>query len=430
MIGELIVLYLHQNPYQNGLICEQRLCKQFIPVSVNFSGTQPSPKITLADDKIAAQSAWKYFERNWNSHTGFVNSVDGYTWTTLWDQGSAIMGIHAGYQLGLVPKARFNQMVKRLLLTLEKLPLPATRLPNKAYSTTTAQMRRLNNTSDPHGISGWSALDMARFLMGLYILRTHYPEYTQRVERIVSRWDLKKLVKDGWLYGGVPDTKGHIRYLQEGRLGYEQYAANSLKLWNLEASNALYNPPVKAINLDGISFQVDERNLKNSGASNYLTNDPYLLWGLELGWNEAVKPQVESLLKIQEQRYNRTGILTAVNEDSIDRHPYFLYYSIFNNGKMWLPITPTGKAYPNLRFTSTKAAFGWNALIPEHPYTIKLRDTAQKLTTKNRGYFAGKYENPKLGNNTAVDVNTNAIILESLLYKARNATPLQLNTGN
>ncbi|BAZ09338.1 hypothetical protein NIES4071_11460 [Calothrix sp. NIES-4071] len=289
-------------------------------------------------------------------------------------------------------------------------------------------MRRLNNTPDVKGVSGWSALDMSRFLLALHILRSHYPEYTQRVEGIVKKWDIAKLVKDGWLDGGH-NIGGNILRLQEGRFGYEQYAANILKLWNIEATQALHNPPVKTIKLDGVSFQVDKRNLKNSGASNYLTADPYLLRGLELGLPETIKPQVNNLLEIQMQRYNRTGILTAVNEDSINRYPYFLYYSVIANDKAWTPITSTGKAYPHLRFISTKACFAWNALKPEHPYTKKLRSSVENSISKNRGYYAGKYENPKLGNNTAVDINTNAIILESLLYTARNQKPLVSKVG-
>ncbi|NDJ25342.1 DUF3131 domain-containing protein [Nostoc sp. B(2019)] len=77
-----------------------------------------------------------------------------------------------------------------------------------------------------------------------------------------------------------------------------------------------------------------------------------------------------------------------------------------------------------LRFVSTKAAFSWFALMPNDPYTKTLRDFAQNLADKNRGYLSGRYENHKLGVNASVDVNTNAIVLESLLYKARGRHPL------
>lgn len=387
--------------------------------------TTSLPRFTQEADQIAAKRAWKYFERNWNPQTGLVNSGDNLPWTTWWDQGSALLGIHAAYQLGLLPKDVFQKRMNTLLETLEKLPLPATGLPNKAYSTRTAQMRQLNDTPDPKGRSGWSALDMARFLLALHVMRSHYPEYSDPINRIVARWNLSKLVKDGWLNGAIPRA-GKLLEVQEGRLGYEQYAAQSLKLWDIQATNALSNPPVKTVQVDGITLQVDRRNLKSSGATNYLTNDPYLLWGLEMGWNDAVKSQVQNLFKVQLQRFNSTGILTAVNEDSLDRPPYFLYYSVYSNGQYWQAVNTSGKAYPKLRFVSTKAAFSWFALMPDDPYTKRLRDFAQNLSDKNRGYFSGRYENSQLGVNASVDINTNAIVLESLLYQARGRHPLIL----
>ncbi|WP_292752790.1 DUF3131 domain-containing protein [Nostoc sp. NMS4] len=385
--------------------------------------TTSLPQLTQEADQIAASRAWKYFERNWNPQTGLVNSVDNLPWTTWWDQGSALLGIHAARQLGLLSQEMFQQRMNVLLETLEKLPLPATNLPNKAYSTRTVQMRHLNDTPDPKGTSGWSALDLARFLLGLHVMRSHYPEYSDRINHIVARWHLSKLVKHGWLNGAIPRA-GRLIEVQEGRLGYEQYAAHSLKLWNIQATNALSNPPIKTVEIDDITLTIDERNFKNSGASNYLTNDPYLLWGLEMGWNDTVKPQVRNLLKVQQQRFKRTGILTAVNEDSLDRPPYFLYYSVYSNGQAWQAVNTTGKAYPQLRFVSTKAAFSWFALMPDEPYTKMLRDFAQNLSDKNHGYLSGRYENSRLGVNASFDVNTNAIILESLLYKARGRKPL------
>jgi hypothetical protein len=389
----------------------------------------PSPSRLTQADQIVAQTAWKYFERNWNSRTGLVNSGDNYPWTTWWDQGSALLGIHAARQLGLLSKDVFEQRMQTLLNTLEKLPLPETGLPNKAYSTNTAEMRQLNNQPDPKGISGWSALDMARFLLGLHTMRSHYPEYSDRINRIVSRWQLSKLVKDGWLNGGITGTNGKILEVQEGRLGYEQYAAHSLKLWNIQATNALFNPPIKKVQVDGITLQVDQRNLKNSQATNYLTNDPYLLWGLELGWTDDVKPQVQNLLKLQLQRFQRTGIITVVNEDSLDRPPYFLYYSVYSNGQPWQVVNSRGKPYPQLRFVSTKAAFSWLALMPNEPYPQKLRNFVQNLFKQSHGFFSGRYENSQLGVNTSIDVNTNAIILESLLYQATGRKPIALG-GN
>jgi hypothetical protein len=383
------------------------------------ANTTASPAVTprqlTETEQIAAQRAWQYFDRNWNPQTGLVNPVDNYPWATLWDMGSTILGIHAARQLGLIEPERFSAMSERLLQTLETLPVPATGLPNKIYNTRTGQMQ---------GSQGWSALDMARFLLSLHVLRSHYPEYRDRINRIVANWDISKLEKDGWLYGNIPSANQPVRLFQEGRLGYEQYAASSLQLWGIEAENALHNPPVRSVEVDGIPLQVDRRNLENSGATNYLTSDPYLLWGLELGWPDSVKAQVENLLKVQAKRFERTGILTAVNEDSLDRTPHFLYYTVYANGEPWRIVNSQGQAYPQFRFLSTKAAFAWQALMPEDAYTNLLQESVYNLAEPNRGYLTGRYENPQLGNNAVFNVNTNAVILESLLYQVRGGRPL------
>ncbi len=403
----------------------QSTAHQVVPKPPAIKPKIPEANQSLKDlDRVSAQIAWKYFERNLVKKTGLVNSSDQYNWTTWWDQGSAILGIHAARQLGLISSDRFNQWAKTFLSTLETMPLPSTKLPNKAYSTTTAKMRKLNDKPDPQGLSGWSGLDTSRLMVGLYVLRTKYPEYADRVNKLVARWDLQKLVKNGLIYGGIPAQKGGVNYFQEGRLGYEQYAARSLQLWNLQATEALEKPPVETVLVDGIPLQVDRRNLKNSGATNYLTNDPYLFWGLELGWTDAVKPQVQNLLKVQAQRFQRTGILTAVNEDSIRKPPYFIYYSVYANGKNWEAIADGNRSYPQYKFASTKAAFGWSFLMPEDVYAQKLRATFQNISHPKKGYFTGLYENPKLGKNDAVDINTNAAILEGLLYRSRGNRPI------
>ncbi|WP_439566173.1 DUF3131 domain-containing protein, partial [Gloeocapsopsis crepidinum] len=144
------------------------------------------------------------------------------------------------------------------------------------------------------------------------------------------------------------------------------------------------------------------------------------------GWSDAVKPQVNKLLQLQAQRFQRTGNLTAVNEDSLDRPPYFLYYSVYADDQPWHVTDTRGRAYPQLRFLSTKAAFAWFALVPNDPYAKKLRNFVQNLADQNRGYLSGRYEQRQLGVNRSIDINTNAIVLESLLYQARGQRPLVL----
>lgn len=395
------------------------------PPSPPSSPSPPSPvsKLTISpQDRESAQIAWQYFLRNNNPSTGFTNAVEDYPWVTLWDLGSHFFALHCAYQLDLITSSEFTTMMDKSLQSLSALPLsPITKLPNKAYSTISGKMVTLNNKPDPKGQTGWSVLDLARLMISLRVIYNHYPNYQGKIDAILKRWQLSKIVKDGWLMGGRIH-RGKLILVQEGRLGYEQYAAHALKLWGISANQALFNPPIKTEVIEGVKIAVDQRNFANSNASNYLTNDPFLLWGMEMGWEKPTTPTIEQLLTVQKNRYNRTKILTAVNEDSLDRPPYFLYYSIYADGKTWT-ATNNRKPYPQYRSLSTKAAFAWNALKPNDSYTQKLREKVENLKDKSKGYFAGRFENPSLGVNKSLNINTNAVILESLLYKIRQ-TPL------
>ena len=90
---------------------------------------------------------------------------------------------------------------------------------------------------------------------------------------------------------------------------------------------------------------------------------------------------------MQKQRFKQTGILTAVNEDSLDRAPHFLYYSVYANGKPWSAISSGGRAFPHMKFLSSKAAFGWSALMADDPYGASLREAVQSLAEPQRGYL-------------------------------------------
>ncbi|NER83523.1 MAG: DUF3131 domain-containing protein, partial [Leptolyngbya sp. SIO1D8] len=86
--------------------------------------------------------------------------------------------------------------------------------------------------------------------------------------------------------------------------------------------------------------------------------------------------------------------------------------------------TVRGDNHPELRFLSTKAAFAWGSLFPNNDYCQSLKQSVQNLADVQRGYLSGRYEDADLGPNRAINVNTNAIILESLLYQLQGDRPL------
>jgi hypothetical protein len=218
------------------------------------------------------------------------------------------------------------------------------------------------------------------------------------------------------MYGAALDNKGKTEYPQEGRLGYEEYAAKSFNLMGADVSTALrYTDFLKFVEIEGISVATDSRDPLQYGAHNYVVSEPYILDGIEFGWDHLSQELAWRVYQAQEKRFASTGILTAVSEDNIDQAPYFVYNTVFTSGKPWNAITEKGEDASQFKTLSTKAAFGWHALY-ETDYTRQLVEKAATLADPERGWYSGVYEVSGQPNK-AITANTNGIVLEALAYK-------------
>lgn len=364
-------------------------------------------------EKAWARTAWRYFENNTDPATGLVNSVDKYQATTMWDTASSLLALIAAERLGLVGKKEFDERMSRALASLGKLPLHGQALPNKSYSTSSLAMVDYTGKPAPDGI-GWSAIDIARLLVPISTIAWNYPQHAEAAGKVVARWDTRQLVRDGALSGMSVDNS-KTTAVQEGRLGYEQYAAKATALMGVFAPSAMnYERQLAYVDVYGIAVPRDRREAASFGAHNYVLSEPYVLDGLELGWDNISREFAWRVYRAQEERHRRTGQLTAVTEDHIDRAPYFVYNTVYSDGKTWLTLTDTGEEVANARSMSVKAAFGWHALY-RTPYTTQLVEALATANDPQRGWYAGIYEADKAVNK-ALTANTNAVVLESLSY--------------
>lgn len=376
--------------------------------------TLPPQRELTAQEMEWARTAWRYFENNTIPETGMVNSVDGYTASTMWDTSSYLMGLISAYKLGIVDTAEFNSRISKVLISMTNMPLFDGKLPNKSYNTVTMDMVDYTNQATDKGI-GWSALDIGRVLVPLNILVWQYPQHNAAVKDLINAWDFKAMLKDGTMYGALYEH-GETQMLQEGRLGYEEYASKSLNLMGLDVSSAIrYNDYMKLVNIMGVNVATDNRSPDIFTALNYVVSEPYILDGIEFGWDHNSYELSYRVFKAQEERYNRTGILTAVSEDNLDREPYFIYNTVFTDGKAWNTITEEGVSMPHLKTLSTKAVIGWH-MVYENDYTRKLIEKLPQLFNEDKGWYSGLYE--VTGEvNKAITCNSNGIILEALAYK-------------
>jgi hypothetical protein len=360
------------------------------------------------EDQQLARSAWTYFEKN-RLPTGLVSSAADFPATTMWDVASQLAGMVAARELNLLSPQEFDTWMNQALTSLAKLPLYKNELPNKAYNAKTLIPVDYGKLDNPKEI-GFSALDLGRLARWLDIIAARYPQHAQAAKAVTARWQTKRLVKDGSLMG--TDTRtGKESWHQEGRLGYEQYAAYGLEKIGVSASNALdVKAQTQFVDVMGVSVPADKRTTYH----NYVTSEPYILDGLESGFKALPADYAATLLQAQQRRYQQTNKLTAWSEDNLDREPWFVYNCIFVDGQPWKTLDSSGKDASGSRGSSIKAAVGWHVLF-RTVYTEKVHKGMRWLADPNRGVFAGFYEETQQPNR-ALTVNTNGIVLEALLY--------------
>ena len=402
------------------------------PKAVQAEGVNACGVITnplTAEEQQHARIAWQYFVNNYQKDTGFVNSTGGYPSGTLWDMGNYLMALNAVRWMNIIDQKEFDNRLNKFLTTLGNLKLIENSLPNKVYNAATGQMTDYGNKPIDKGI-GWSALDIARLLAAFRGIQTCNPQYTNWIKSVVDRWALKRTIKDGQLYGAVVMPDGKLLEVQEGRLGYEEYAARCFELWGFSAPKAVSFEPFQMVSIYGVPVPADTRSYQDTNANNYVVSESYLLDGIEFGFlGSQMQDYAARVFEVQKRRFEATGQLTAVSEDNIDGPPYFLYNTIFSNGQAWATITEKNELTPAKRTISTKAAYGWRYIYPQSDYAKKLFEVAKGLINPDKGgFYAGLYEETKLPNKSMTG-NTNGLIIEILYYKARGNQPLVATKG-
>ena len=378
----------------------------------------------------AAKVAWRYFEKFTQPTTGLANSVGNFPSTTMWDTASYISGLVAAYELCLIEKPEFDDRIFRLLTTIKGLKLFRGEMPNKVYHTKTGA--QVDYTNKP-GEVGFSALDIGRFLVWMRILKNRYSYLANTIDSVLLKWDFSNIVSpEGLLVGAYinKETKETV-YAQEGRLGYEEYAAKGFALWGYRPLLAHRAEPFLTASIFGVAVPYDGRDPRIFFSQNYVVTESYMLDGLELGFDMPHDDSsadrlytdgwraefADRIYLVQEQRFAQTGFLTARSEHNVKGPPYFTYDTIFSDGYPWNTVTPRGDYSPDHAAVAAKAAMGlWS--LWDTPYTDELFEAIVELYDPENGMYEGLYEGGQ-GKIEIYTANNNGIILASLLHKVQ-----------
>lgn len=370
-------------------------------------------------DLEMAKIAWKYFENNYQEETGLVNAVNKFKSTTLWDTGSALAATIAAYDFSLIEKKDFDDRIVGLLKSLATMKLFNGEAPNKVYNTQTLEMVDYANKPVENGI-GVSALDMARLMSWLNTLSCMHPKFKPSISKVLSRWDYRRIIQEEMMWSMARDKKNPdlIKVLQEGRLGYEQYAAKIFDKFGFDVDVAASYENEFRGNIDilGVNIAYDNRDPREYHANNYVVTESYTMDAMESGQDDENTSLLRNIFEVQKRRWEQTGIVTAISEDNINQAPWFLYNTIFNAGLPWQTTNSSDVAYDHLKTISTKAAISMAALFPEEEYSRVLGTAIESAYDPEIGWYSGVYENGA-GYNTVVTANTNGVIMQSLMYK-------------
>ena len=360
----------------------------------------------------AARAAWALIDRHYYPSTGLVSAQPTWAYPTVWDIASTLAAYYSARGLGLLSDAEYKKRAQLLLATMQKGRLYNGIAYGRNYDAKTGELVGPDQKPHANG-TGYSAIDVGRLLVVLGIVAKNDPELADAARAVAMRIDTKRALKDGYLVGTeLSKTSGQPSVYQEGRLGYEQYAASGFALWNMRPAGALdVKTNAAKAEVLGIPVTADKRGLDR------LTSEPFILHGLELGWDAQMRELAWQTLSAQAARYAKTGQVTIASEDAINKAPhYFYYYCVYCSGKPFVinVHSPTVQL-SEPRWISTKAAYAWHALLPSK-YTWTAIDAVRPALDAQKGWASGVFEGSGKSTET-FSLNTAAVILEAALYR-------------
>jgi hypothetical protein len=384
---------------------------------VRFAKIEPQAIRTSAalDEKQIgyARTAWQFFANTTDAATGLTGSVDKFPSTTMWETGSQLVAVISAERIGLIDSADAHLRIGHVLSSLTKLQLFEGNIPNKAYDIRSLKMVTYDNKPTDIGL-GWSAMDIGRLLSALAIVQHAYPDFSPAIAALLSGWDLSRVTQKGELFGATM-VDGKLHENQEGRIGYEQYAAKGMQLFGLDVTGAIdISDTLSVQDVQGLPIPVDSRLNRNKVRA-FTTSESYLLDGLEFGFDWRSLVFASEVYRAQELRFAKTGKLTAVSEGHLNVKPYFAYATVWGGGEPWAVLTSQGERIDNRRTLSTKAAFGWDALFATD-YTRKLVAAVAPFAVAGKGWPEGIYEESGEVNDSDT-ANTNSLVLAALAYQ-------------
>jgi hypothetical protein len=344
----------------------------------------------------------------------------GYPFATQWDFGSYVQATIAAHRLKIIDQPTFETTINTILKFLAKssYPFRGVRLPD---------VERGLGKDKPKG-RGFDSADTGRLLIALRGLENYAPK-TFPTKKLVASWGLQSIIVDGVLNGV---SNGNLVAIPHN--SYSHYARQGYLAWGLDVAPIYEDLP---LDMDGSVRLIDL-----VASRGRIATEPTVTEEIEVGGTPHSRLIADVLYGAQIKRYQKTGILTCISEGPIDGPPYFTYpgYQITPDGGEFVvdgrnleQKQVLDKLGDKWRMVSTKGCYLWHAARPG-AYSDLLLEHARIARIEGLGFASGIHETD--GTATALtDVNTNALILESIAFvlggrKALKTVDAQVQAAN
>lgn len=369
-----------------------------------------------------ARAAWEFFARKTRAIPGMVpaniwseggNNYGSYDIATMWDTGSIILATLSARTIGLIDEREFSTRINGIRTFLQQATYKhrSAALPNFRS--------RVDNASAVE--RGYDATDTGRLYVALSVLDKATGGRFE-AKKVLAGWNVAQTVKDGKIH----DVKGG----QMSPAQYYIYRYYVSRGYNLAS---VAHDPVYAGASPDSSAEARAAFVAELAGIGPISTEPSIIEELELGRTPVTNVIAEELDRAQRRRYEETKKFTCVSEGPIDADPWFTYqgYDLAREGEAAWTVYPsvthpkwaTPEFAERYRMVSTKAAFAWFASRPS-AYTEALwRHARDGARARQHGFHPGIYE--ASGKPPAnIDVNTNAIVLESVAFVLNGRKPL------
>ncbi len=339
-----------------------------------------------------------------------MNAQDGAPWFSLWSTGSYLLAAVSAYRLDVITRDEFDERISQALFALGELPLTPDGLPAAYYR---------GDKQEILGKPESSAIGVGRLLMALQVLLWHYPQHAPAVNALLSHWHLDALFVQAKNTNAALAVRHWVIPTDEPRdsFGYRTYASHTLRFINTTAGLAVTQPPEgqSMIDIDGI--MVPDEGLRTPwGKQPSLVSLPWLLTGLELGFDAQSGEVAWRIMQIQQRRHSLRVRKPPISTDYAEQAPDFATAIPERQPQRAPGETAYDKAAPErTAITSTRSAFAWYALF-RNGWSEALRQQVQPLLVPGKGWQRGLNLNNSVNN--VIDADTNAVVLESLAYIA------------